>query len=157
MPMFIFPQPGGSPLLSLLVGLAAIAIVIGLIIFFLPLIAGIFLAAVVLIGAVILWGWIKRKFGLESSDERRFREAMEAAQRTAREQFRSGMKPSGTVYEREEVLVTKSDSRNADACRMWKTLKKIRRSPTKKRLTAGSPTLNRYLNGKAPVAAPFHL
>ena len=28
MPMFIFPQPGGSPLLSLLVGLAAIAIVI---------------------------------------------------------------------------------------------------------------------------------
>lgn len=34
MPMFIFPQPGGSPLLSLLVGLAAIAIVIGLIIFF---------------------------------------------------------------------------------------------------------------------------
>ena len=33
MPMFIFPQPGGSPLLSLLVGLAAIAIVIGLIIF----------------------------------------------------------------------------------------------------------------------------
>ena len=63
MPMFIFPQPGGSPLLSLLVGLAAIAIVIGLIIFFLPLIAGIFLAAVVLIGAVILWGWIKRKFG----------------------------------------------------------------------------------------------
>ena len=115
MPMFIFPQPGGSPLLSLLVGLAAIAIVIGLIIFFLyaslgiflPLIAGIFLAAVVLIGAVILWGWIKRKFGLESSDERRFREAMEAAQRTAREQFRSGMKPSGTVYEREEVLVTK--------------------------------------------------
>jgi len=27
--MFIFPQPGGSPLLSLLVGLAAIAIVIG--------------------------------------------------------------------------------------------------------------------------------
>ena len=92
MPMFIFPQPGGSPLLSLLVGLAAIAIVIGLIIFFLPL---------------ILWGWIKRKFGLESSDERRFREAMEAAQRTAREQFRSGMKPSGTVYEREEVLVTK--------------------------------------------------
>ena len=74
---------------------------------FLPLIAGIFLAAVVLIGAVILWGWIKRKFGLESSDERRFREAMEAAQRTAREQFRSGMKPSGTVYEREEVLVTK--------------------------------------------------
>ena len=29
MPMFIFPQPGGSPLLSLLVGLAAIAIVIG--------------------------------------------------------------------------------------------------------------------------------
>ena len=97
MPMFIFPQPGGSPLLSLLVGLAAIAIVIGLIIFFLPLI----------VGAVILWGWIKRKFGLESSDERRFREAMEAAQRTAREQFRSGMKPSGTVYEREEVLVTK--------------------------------------------------
>ena len=70
MPMFIFPQPGGSPLLSLLVGLAAIAIVIGF-------------------------------------DERRFREAMEAAQRTAREQFRSGMKPSGTVYEREEVLVTK--------------------------------------------------
>lgn len=107
MPMFIFPQPGGSPLLSLLVGLAAIAIVIGLIIFFLPLIAGIFLAAVVLIGAVILCGWIKRKFGLESSDERRFREAMEAAQRTAREQFRSGMRPSGTVYEREEVLVTK--------------------------------------------------
>lgn len=155
--MFIFPQPGGSPLLSLLVGLAAIAIVIGLIIFFLPLIAGIFLAAVVLIGAVILWGWIKRKFGLESSDERRFREAMEAAQRTAREQFRSGMKPSGTVYEREEVLVTKSDSRNADACRTWKTLKKIHRSPTKKRLTAGSPTLNRHLNGKAPVAAPFHL
>ena len=40
MPMFIFPQPGGSPLLSLLVGLAAIAIVIGLIILFLPLIAG---------------------------------------------------------------------------------------------------------------------
>ena len=25
MPMFIFPQPGGSPLLSLLVGLAAIS------------------------------------------------------------------------------------------------------------------------------------
>ena len=34
MPMFIFPQPGGSPLLSLLVGLAAIAIVIGFFIFF---------------------------------------------------------------------------------------------------------------------------
>ena len=149
--MFIFPQPGGSPLLSLLVGLAAIAIVIGLIIFFLPLIAGIFLAAVVLIGAVILWGWIKRKFGLESSDERRFREAMEAAQRTAREQFRSGMKPSGTVYEREEVLVTKIGQPQR------RRMKKIRRSPTKKRLTAGSPTLNRYLNGKAPVAAPFHL
>ena len=34
MPMFIFPQPGGSPLLSLLVGLAAIAIVIGFFFFF---------------------------------------------------------------------------------------------------------------------------
>ena len=36
MPMFIFPQPGGSPLLSLLVGLAAIAIVIGFFDHFFP-------------------------------------------------------------------------------------------------------------------------
>lgn len=99
MPVFIYPQPGGSPLLSLLVGLAAIAIIIGLIIFFLPLIAGIVVAAIVLIAAVMLWGWVKRKFGLESSDERRFREAMEAAQQSAREQFRAG------VYERRETRV----------------------------------------------------
>ena len=42
MPMFIFPQPGGSPLLSLLVGLAAIAIVIGFFFFFFCLLAGVF-------------------------------------------------------------------------------------------------------------------
>jgi len=80
----------------------------------------------VLIGAVILWGWIKRKFGLESSDERRFREAMEAAQRTAREQFRSGMKPSGTVYEREEVLVTKIGQ---PQCRRMQDVEDIEENP----------------------------
>lgn len=107
MPVFIFPQPGGSPLLSLVVGLAAIAIVVGLIIFFLPLIAGIFVAAIVLVAAVVLWGWVKRKFGLESEDERRFRETMEAAQRMAREQYHGGATGAGpTVYEREEVRVT---------------------------------------------------
>lgn len=85
-----------------------------------------------LIGAVILWGWIKRKFGLESSDERRFREAMEAAQRTAREQFRSGMKPSGTVYEREEVLVTKIGQPQRRRMQDVEDIEEIRRSPTKR-------------------------
>lgn len=106
MPIFIFPQPGGgNPLLSFLVGLATLAILVGLIIFFLPLIAGVVVAVIVLVAAFYFWGWIKRKFGLESQEERNFRKVMEDAEAFARQQYR-GAGRSGTVYEREEIRIT---------------------------------------------------
>lgn len=78
MPVFIFPPSGGgSPILSFLVGLATLAILIGLVIFFLPLIAGIVIAVILLIAAVYCWGWLKRKFGWESEEEKAFRQVME--------------------------------------------------------------------------------
>ena len=67
------------------------------------------------------------------------------------------MKPSGTVYEREEVLVTKIGQPQRRRMQDVEDIEENPPQPNEKRLTAGSPTLNRYLNGKAPVAAPFHL
>lgn len=106
MPIYITSR-SASPFMSFIVGLAAIAITVGLVIFFLPLIAGVAIAAVVLVAAFLGWGWIKRKFGFESADERMFRETMESAEAMARAQFRGGASQEAApgVYEREEIRV----------------------------------------------------
>ncbi len=87
MPVFIFPGPGGNPLVSWIVGLAMLAMVVGLIIFFLPVLLGIVLAVCVIV--LILWGWnwLRLKMGGESEDVRNFREAMERAEAAARAQY----------------------------------------------------------------------
>lgn len=87
--------------MSFIVGLAAIAVTVGLILFFLPVIVGIALALIALVAAFLGWGWVKRKFGLESQDERMFRETMEQAESMARSRFHG---ESGECV-REEVLV----------------------------------------------------
>ncbi|WP_297608050.1 adenosylhomocysteine nucleosidase [uncultured Sutterella sp.] len=125
MPVFIFPPSGGgSPILSFLVGLATLAILIGLVIFFLPLIAGIVIAVIVLIAAVYCWGWLKRKFGWESEEEKAFRQVMEKAEAMARSQYHGG----GTVYEREEIRIS-SPQRPGDRRRVMKDVEDIEETP----------------------------
>ena len=117
MPVFIFPPSGGgSPILSFLVGLATLAILIGLVIFFLPLIAGIVIAVILLIAAVYCWGWLKRKFGWESEEEKAFR------------QYHGDSARSGTVYEREEISIS-SSPRPGDRRRVMKDVEDIEETP----------------------------
>lgn len=128
MPVFIFPPSGGgSPILSFLVGLATLAILIGLVIFFLPLIAGVVVAVILLIAAVYCWGWLKRKFGWESEEEKAFRQAMENAEAMARSQYHGGAAHSGTVYEREEIRIT--SGRPGDRRRVMKDVEDIEETP----------------------------
>ena len=68
MPVFMYPQPGGNPLLSFIIGLATIAVVVGLAIFFLPFIASLVLGIILLgslsgsgIGSKLKWGGKARK------------------------------------------------------------------------------------------------
>ncbi len=129
MPVFIFPPSGGgSPILSFLVGLATLAILIGLVIFFLPLIAGIVIAVILLIAAVYCWGWLKRKFGWESEEEKAFRQVMEKAEAMARSQYHGGSARSGTVYEREEISIS-SSPRPGDRRRVMKDVEDIEETP----------------------------
>lgn len=129
MPVFIFPPSGGgSPILSFLVGLATLAILIGLVIFFLPLIAGIVIAVILLIAAVYCWGWLKRKFGWESEEEKAFRQVMEKAEAMARSQYHGDSARSGTVYEREEICIS-SSPRPGDRRRVMKDVEDIEETP----------------------------
>lgn len=99
MPVFIYPQPGGNPIASFIIGVAALAIFVGLVIFFLPLIAGIVVAILLLGLAFWVWNWFKRKFGMEDEETRMFRETMEQAEAAAREQYRD----DGGVWVHEEI------------------------------------------------------
>lgn len=109
MPVFIYPQPGGNPLLSLIIGLAALAVTVGLVIFFLPLIAGVVIAVILLALAFWGWNWLKIKMGWESKEVKDFREAMQRAEEEARRQFGAGS--GGTAYEaREEVCISRISS-----------------------------------------------
>lgn len=99
MPVFIYPQPGGNPIASFIIGVAALAIFVGLVIFFLPLIAGIVVAILLLGLAFWAWNWFKRKFGMEDEETRMFRETMEQAEAAAREQYRD----DGGVWVHEEI------------------------------------------------------
>lgn len=109
MPVFIYPQPGGNPLLSLIIGLAALAVTIGLVIFFLPVIAGIVIAIVVLALAFWGWNWLKIKMGWESKEVKDFREAMQRAEEDARRQY--GASWDGASYEaHEEVRISRIGS-----------------------------------------------
>lgn len=74
MPVFIYPQPGGNPIASFIISVAALAIFVGLVIFFLPLIAGIVVALLLLGLAFWAWNWFKGKFGTEDEETRIFRE-----------------------------------------------------------------------------------
>lgn len=87
MPIFIYPQPGGNPILGFLVSVAVLAVSVGLAIFFLPIIGMIVLTLVVL--GLVFWGWswFKRQVGGESPDERGFRETMERAEAQARTRY----------------------------------------------------------------------
>lgn len=114
MPIYISSRES-SPLMSFIVGLAAIAVTVGLIVFFLPVIVGIALALIALVAAFLGWGWVKRKFGLESQDERMFRETMEQAESMARSRYRGKDGGMQGAYVREEVLVA---SRNPVRRRM---------------------------------------
>ena len=111
-----------------MVGLATLAILIGLVIFFLPLIAGIVIAVILLIAAVYCWGWLKRKFGWESEEEKAFRQAMEKAEAMARSQYHGGSVASGTVYEREEIRIS-SPARPGERRRVMKDVEDIEETP----------------------------
>ena len=109
MPVFMYPQPGGNPLLSFIIGLATIAVVVGLAIFFLPFIASLVLGIILLGLAFWVWNWLKIKMGWESKEVKDFREAMQRAEEEARRQY-GAARGEGTVYEREEVRVTRIGS-----------------------------------------------
>lgn len=132
MPIYVFPHNGGgssSPLLSFLVGAATLAIIIGLVIFFLPFIFGIVVAILVLVALFCGWRWLKRKFGWESAEERNFRAAMENFEAAARGQYQGGAQPGGTVYQREEVRVTTSMPGARARARMMKDVEDIEENP----------------------------
>lgn len=110
MPVFIYPQPGGNPLLSFIIGLATLAIVVGLVIFFLPVIAGVVIAVILLVLAFWGWNWLKIKMGWESKEVKDFREAMQRAEEEARRQFGSSHGECEYYESHEEVRVSRIGS-----------------------------------------------
>lgn len=105
MPVFIFPQPGGgNPILSFIIGIAVLAVAVGLFIFFLPVFLGV-VAAIVILGLLLYgWSWLKVKLYGESEEVKNFREAMERAEAQARRCWQSG-----GGFE-EEVSITRIES-----------------------------------------------
>lgn len=83
----VYLQPGRPSFTSVVLGLISLAVVIGLVIFFLPVIFGV-IGFVILAGLVFwAWQWFKMKTGLESEEVKSFREAMSRAEEDARARY----------------------------------------------------------------------
>lgn len=88
MPIFINTR-STNPILSLIIGLASIAVFIGLVYLLLPVILGVALAVVIVIMAIWLWAWCRAKFGKtsQSAEEQLYRDIMMRAEAQSREQY----------------------------------------------------------------------